>query len=62
MEKIRFREADRQQIQAFGIDEAQVRAQIELFRQNASLVELCRPCTLGDGIHRLDAAAIEAFH
>ena len=62
MEKIRFREADRQQMQAFGIDEAQVRAQLELFRQNASLVELCRPCTLGDGIHRLDAAAIEAFH
>ncbi len=59
MEKCRFNEADLQQMRAFEIDEAQVCTQLELFRKNSSLIRLQRPCTLGDGIHRLDAAACD---
>lgn len=61
MEKFRFKEADLQQMHAFEIDEAQVHAQLELFRKNSSLIRLQRPCTLNDGIHRLDATACETY-
>lgn len=56
MEKVRFNEADLQQMQALEIDETQVRAHIELFRKSSSLICLQRACTVGDGIHRLEAA------
>lgn len=61
MEKVRFNEADLQQMQGLEIDEAQVCAQIKLFRKSSSLTCLQRPCTVGDGIHRLSAAECEEF-
>ena len=45
--------ADLAQLKAAGITPAQVRRQIALFRKAGHHRELHRPCTIGDGIHRI---------
>lgn len=47
---------DLAQLRALGISPAQVRRQIALLRQARHHRRLDRPCTLGDGIHRLTRA------
>jgi hypothetical protein len=48
--------ADLAQLKAAGITPAQVRRQIALFRRATHYQELHRPCTIGDGIHRIPKA------
>jgi hypothetical protein len=48
--------ADLAQLKAAGITPAQVRRQIALFRKAGHHRELHRPCTIGDGIHRISPA------
>ena len=45
--------ADLAQLKAAGITPAQVRRQIALLRKAGHHRELHRPCTIGDGIHRI---------
>ena len=47
---------DLAQLKAAGITPAQVRRQIALFRKAGHHRELHRPCTFGDGIHRISPA------
>jgi hypothetical protein len=48
--------ADLAQLKAAGITPAQIRRQIALFRKAGHHRELHRPCTIGDGIHRISRA------
>jgi hypothetical protein len=50
----RFTEADFQQMKSLGISTAKVFQQIEAFRRSDFFVRLKRPCTIGDGIRRID--------
>ena len=54
--KIRFTNADRQQMKVLGIDVPRVLEQIETFRRSDFSVRLIRPCTPGDGVRRIDEA------
>ncbi len=56
-----FSEADRLQAQILGITETQIRAQIQIFEKACYFVELLRPCTIGDGIQRIPANAMETY-
>jgi hypothetical protein len=56
-----FSEADRLQAQTLGITETQIRDQIQIFEKACYFVELLRPCTVGDGIQRLPANAMETY-
>ena len=47
---------DLAQLKAAGITPAQVRRQIALLRKAGHHRELHRPCTIGDGIHRISPA------
>lgn len=49
----RFTEADLRQLASRGISLHQVLEQLRLFERPAFYLELARPCTLGDGIHRI---------
>ncbi len=55
-----FDQADRTQLAELGISEADAARQLELFAQPPPPPVLDRPCTVGDGIDRLDAAAARA--
>lgn len=48
-------------MEALGITEAQARAQIEVFRRASCFIRLQRPCTLQDGVRKLDEASVEKF-
>jgi len=61
MKKWRFTEDDRRQMQALGINEAQVREQLRLFEKSSYFMNLHRPCTVGDGIQRLTASEVKAY-
>jgi hypothetical protein len=54
-------EADRLQAQNLGITEAQIRAQIRIFEKASYFADLLRPCTIGDGIQRIPADAMETY-
>ncbi len=54
MESWQFTEQDRWQMAALGISEARVREQLAFFTRPRPALRLARPCTLGDGIRRLD--------
>ncbi|MHC1729404.1 MAG: DUF4301 family protein [Syntrophobacteraceae bacterium] len=54
--KIRFTNADRQQMKALGIGVPTVLEQVETFRRSDFSVRLMRPCTLGDGVQRVEEA------
>jgi hypothetical protein len=53
METWHFTDADRWQMAALGLSEARVLEQLRFFQQPPLFLELARPCTPGDGIHRL---------
>ncbi len=53
--------ADLAQLKAAGITPAQVRRQLALFRKAGHHRKLHRPCTLGDGIHRISAVAARSL-
>ncbi len=53
MENWQFTDADRWQMAALGLSEAQVVEQLSFYRRPRFSLELARPCTLGDGIHLL---------
>ncbi len=52
--KIRFSESDNQQIKALGISPAQVLEQIDVFLKPGRSTILDRPCTLGDGVRKIE--------
>ena len=51
---IRFNSADRQQMKSLGISVTRVCEQIDTFRRSDFLVRLKRPCTVGDGVRKID--------
>jgi hypothetical protein len=53
---IRFTNSDRQQMKALGISTARVLKQIDIFRSSDFFVRLKRPCTIGDGVRKIDYA------
>lgn len=65
MSQVIASEADRAQLAELGIAAEEIERQIALFATPPAPVRLERPCTLGDGVRRLDAAqcgAAEAAH
>lgn len=58
---IRFTDADRKQMKTLGISETEVFEQIETFGRSDFFVRLKRPCTLGDGIRRIDSADLGKY-
>jgi hypothetical protein len=61
MERFHFTETDLQQMKALDISEAQVKAQIALFRKSSTFMRLQRPCILGDGVRRIESAERESY-
>ncbi len=61
MKKWRFTEDDRRQMQALGITEAEVREQLRTFEKSSYFMRLHRPCTVGDGIHRITDSEVKAY-
>jgi hypothetical protein len=59
--KIRFTNADCQQMEALGIEPSDVFRQIGIFRRSNFSARLNRPCTLGDGVWKIDAADAEKY-
>ncbi len=53
MQDWQFTDADRWQMAALGLSESQVLEQLKFFQRPRFHLKLARPCTLGDGIHRL---------
>ena len=58
---IRFTNADRQQMKTLGISTARVFEQIDIFRRSDFFVRLKRPCTLGDGVRKIDDADLGEY-
>jgi hypothetical protein len=58
MDELRLNDADREQMDALGISEVQVRNQMELFARSSSFLTLSRSTGLDDGIFRLSEAQI----
>ena len=59
MKNLEFSAADLQQMSRLGLNEAQVRRQIEIFRKPRTYIRLKRPCTLGDGIVQIGSPEME---
>ena len=53
MPDMMFSEKEMSQIKALGITEGQVLSQIETFKKGIPFIKLKRPCTLGDGVIKL---------
>jgi hypothetical protein len=58
---LRFTRADLQQMKSLGISMAAVLQQIETFRRSDFFVRLKRPCTIGDGIRRIDDSGLAYY-
>ncbi|ROQ93586.1 DUF4301 family protein [Desulfosoma caldarium] len=54
-----FTDADLKQMQELGISLWEVERQLALFERRKITLELHRPCTVGDGIFRVDAHMVE---
>src|SRR5688572_10768548 len=54
-------EADRRQIAARGLDEAEVLRQLALLREPPAPIRLARACRLGDGIGRIEPSRHDAL-
>ncbi|MEM5787265.1 MAG: DUF4301 family protein, partial [Syntrophobacteraceae bacterium] len=52
--RIRFTEADIQQMRALGIDRARVLEELSTFHKSDFSARLSRPCTLGDGVRKIE--------
>jgi hypothetical protein len=50
-----FTPADYEQMERLGISEAEVERQLSIFRKGVLLLQLDKPCTVDDGIERLDS-------
>lgn len=61
MGRIILRGADRRQLSSLGITEDRMLAQIEIFRRPSCTLHLSRPCTIGDGVHRILKNEIERY-
>lgn len=61
VEPIEFTAADREQMEALGINESRVWEQIDIFRRNAFYVHLKSPCTLRNGVRTLSDSEIKRF-
>jgi hypothetical protein len=57
----RFTKADRQQMKSLGISAAKVLQQIETLKRSDFFVRLKRPCTIGDGVRKIDDSALAAY-
>jgi hypothetical protein len=53
--------ADIQQMLQLGITETQLLRQIEIFRNPQAFIRLNRPCTLGDGIVKIEPQVMEEY-
>ncbi|MGM0404493.1 MAG: DUF4301 family protein, partial [Thermodesulfobacteriota bacterium] len=60
MSSAMFDEKDRQQIQAHGLTPDEVNKQIRIFEKGAPYADLDRPCTVGDGIRRIEPEEAKA--
>ncbi len=58
---IRFTNADRQQMKSLGISTARVFEQIDIVQRSDFFVRLKRPCTLGDGVRKIDDADLGEY-
>lgn len=56
-----FNSRDLRQMEALGISEDQVRAQVEIFDKSSFFIRLNRPCTVGDGIHQISPDATPRY-
>jgi hypothetical protein len=56
-----FSDADLRQIEALGISESQVLAQMEVFSKSSFHMRLNRPCTVGDGIVQIPSEEIPRY-
>jgi len=54
-----FSDDDLRQFRDLGINEKQVRAQIEIFKKEDFFLKVHRPCTIGDGITNIPESAIQ---
>src|SRR6478752_2935972 len=52
-----FSAQDLAQLESHGVPEAEARRQLQLLANPPAAMKLVRPCTVGDGVLRLDAAA-----
>jgi hypothetical protein len=50
-----FTQTDDEQIKRLGISKAEVERQLRIFRKGVQPVQLVKPCTVGDGIERLES-------
>lgn len=60
MSSAMFDEKDRQQVQAHGLTRDEVDKQIRIFEKGAPYADLDRPCTVGDGIRRIEPEEAKA--
>jgi hypothetical protein len=58
---ISFTKTDRQHMKSLGITAAGVFQQIETFRRSDFFVRLKRPCTVGDGVRRIDDSDLARY-
>jgi hypothetical protein len=56
-----FTQTDYEQIQRLGISEAEVERQLRLFTEGVRPLQLKKPCTVGDGIERLESDQQESL-
>ncbi|GAB4366671.1 MAG: DUF4301 family protein [Calditrichia bacterium] len=56
-----FTEADLKQIRRYGIKLDEIKEQLRIFRTGLPPIKLKRPCTLGDGINRIDERKIDYY-
>jgi hypothetical protein len=56
-----FTQADYEQMRRLGISEAEVERQLSIFRKGLQPIQLEKPCTLGDGIERLESDQQDAL-
>ena len=50
-----FSQADYEQMGRLGISEAEAERQLSIFREGVQPIRLEKPCTVGDGIERLES-------
>ncbi len=61
MESSFFPDTDRLQMESLGIDESKIQEQLERFRKCEAFIHLERPCTPGDGVHRIPERRLQKY-
>ncbi len=61
MESSLFLDTDRLQMELQAIDELKIQQQVEIFRNSDCFIHLERPCTLGDGVHKIPESRLGRY-